>query len=75
MGIWEENHSRANAPWNGNTMTRGMEFGVSPIPESRRQMVDRARLFDIPTYRWLPAKSRLEAEYQIVLGNLQQMPV
>ena len=33
---------------------RGMEFGVSPFPESRRQMIDRGRLFDVPTYRWIP---------------------
>jgi len=32
MGIWEENHSRTNAPWNGKTVTRGMEFGVTPMP-------------------------------------------
>ena len=58
MGIWEENFSRTHAPWNGQTLTRGMEFGVSPMAESRRQMVDRGRLFGVPAYRWLPAKSR-----------------
>ena len=35
MGIWEENHSRTAAPWNGRTLTRGLEFGVSPMPEKR----------------------------------------
>ncbi len=64
LGIWEENHSRTHAPWNGETLTRGMEFGVSPIPESRREMIDRSRLFGVPTYRWLPAKSRAEVEYR-----------
>ena len=61
MGIWEENHSRRLPPWNGDTLTRGMEFGVSPFPETRRQMVDRGSLFDVPTYRWLPAKGRVKA--------------
>ena len=56
LGIWEENHSRRGAPWNGGTLTRGMEFGVSPMPETRRAMIDRGRLFDVPTYRWIPAK-------------------
>jgi hypothetical protein len=42
-----------------------MEFGVSPFPESRCAMVDRRRLFDVPTYRWLPAMSRQEVEYWI----------
>jgi hypothetical protein len=63
MGIWEEIRSRQDGPWNGRTITRGMEFGVSPIPESRRAMIDRGSLFDVPAYRWLPAKSRLAVEY------------
>ena len=63
LGIWEENHSRLAAPWNGETLARGMEFGVSPFPETRRQMVDRGTLFGVPTYRWLPAGGRLEARY------------
>jgi len=65
MGIWEENCSRRQTPWNGCCITRGMEFGVSPFPESRREMVDRGRLFDTPTYRWLPARGRQEVEYWI----------
>jgi hypothetical protein len=64
MGIWEENLSRTHAPWNGNTIARGMEFGVSPMPETRRQMIDRGRLFGVPTYRWLPARTRMEVEYR-----------
>lgn len=63
IGIWEENHSRHNAPWNGKTMTRGMEFGVSPIPEPRRKMIERGSLFGVPGYRWLPAKSVTTVEY------------
>jgi hypothetical protein len=63
LGIWEENCSRSHAPWNGRTLARGMEFGVSPMPESRRQMIERQRLFGVPTYRWLAARSRIELEY------------
>jgi len=66
LGIWEENLSRPSAPWNGASITRGMEFGVSPFPETRRQMIDRGRLFDTPTFRWIPAKSRVEVEYRAV---------
>ena len=58
MGIWEENRSRTHAPWNGKTIARGMEFGASPMPETRREMIERGRLFGAPCYRWLPAKSR-----------------
>ena len=74
MGIWEENRSRTNTPWNGVTIARGMEFGVSPMPETRREMVDRHRLFDVPTYRWIPARSRLAVEYQVVVRPAQSIP-
>lgn len=63
LGIWEENRSRANPPWNGNTLARGMEFGVSPMPETRRAMIERGRMFDTPCYRWLPAKGSASVEY------------
>jgi hypothetical protein len=66
MGIWEENQNRTHAPWNGETITRGMEFGVSPVPETRRAMIDRGTLFGVPGYRWVPAKSSIDAEYRIV---------
>jgi len=74
MGIWEENHSRVAPPWNGQTLTRGVEFGVSPFPETRRQMVDRRSLFDVPTYRWLPAKQRVEAEYWAITSSADCVP-
>jgi hypothetical protein len=74
LGIWQENCSRKNLPWNGRTTTLGMEFGVSPIPESRREMVDRGRLFDVPGYRWLPARGRLEAEYWVLTQSADHIP-
>ncbi len=74
LGIWEENHSRGNSPWSGRTLARGMEFGVSPLPESRREMVDRGRLFDTPTYRWLPANGRLQAEYWVLMQSAGDIP-
>ena len=74
MGIWEENHSRTDPPWNGKTLTRGMEFGVSPMPESRREMTDRSRLFGVPTFRWLPAKSQVEVEYYAVIRETDSIP-
>jgi hypothetical protein len=74
MGIWEENCSRVHAPWNGKTLARGMEFGVSPMPETRRQMVERGSLFGTPAYRWLPAKSRIEVEYRAVTARADAIP-
>jgi hypothetical protein len=72
MGIWEENHSRTHSPWNGETLTRGMEFGVSPFPEPRREMVDRGSLFGTRTYGWLPAKGTLQVEYLAATAQIDQ---
>jgi len=69
LGIWEENHCRQNPPWNGKTLTRGMEFGVSPIPEPRRQMVDRGSLFGERGYRWIPARSKVSVEYCLFIAE------
>ncbi len=67
LGIWEENHSREHPPWNGQALTRGMEFGVSPMAETRREMIDRGRLFGVPCYRWIGARQTLQVEYSAFL--------
>jgi hypothetical protein len=74
MGIWEENRSRQGPPWNGRALTCGMEFGVSPFPESRSQMVERSTLFDTRTFRWLPAKGRLDVEYSALALEADCIP-
>jgi hypothetical protein len=51
-----------------------MEFGVSPMPESRREMIARGTLFDVPAFRWIPARSRVTAEYWIVVGREPRVP-
>jgi hypothetical protein len=74
MGIWEENRSRPASPWNGREITRGMEFGVSPFPETRREMIERGHLFDTPTFRWIPARSQVTVEYRIVVLQASRVP-
>ena len=74
LGIWEENCSRPQSPWNGKAVTRGMEFGTSPFPESRREMVERARLLDTPTFKWLPAMGQLTATYWIRAAVTENIP-
>jgi hypothetical protein len=69
LGIWEENHSRQQSPWSGKTFTRGMEFGVSPFPESRRAMVERGGLFGENGFRWIPAGSRATVEYCLFIAE------
>src|SRR5256886_16291338 len=65
LGIWEENCSRQASPWDGKTVTRGMEFGASPFPQTRREMVDRNRVLDAAAYKWIASRGRLDAEYWI----------
>ena len=72
--IWEENSSRTASPWNGTVLTRGMEFGVSPFPETRRRMIERGRLFDTPAYRWLPARAEVTVEYWAVVRPAADVP-
>ena len=74
MGIWEENHSRTHSPWNRQTLARGMEFGMSPIPESRREMVERGWLFGAPTFGWLRAHERIEVEYWAMTIQVPRIP-
>jgi hypothetical protein len=67
LGMWEENCSRFAPPWDGETMAQGMEFGVSPFPETRREMIERKELFGVPAYRWLEARASARVEYRIDL--------
>ncbi len=70
LGIWEENFSRTHAPWNGRTLTRGMEFGVSPFPETRRAAIGRGPLFGERTIGWIPARSAVRVEYILFLCRI-----
>lgn len=74
LGTWDEQLARTAAPWNGATETRGMEFGVSPFPETRRQMIDRARLFGMPTYRWIGAHETITVNYYAFLRPAEGLP-
>ncbi len=70
VGIWIENCARQTPPWNGRTTTLGLEFGVSPMPETRRQMIDRGSLFGFPVYRWVAAKKSYSVSYSATLTGI-----
>lgn len=74
LGIWEENCSRRWSPWDSRTVTRGMEFGVSPFPESRVEMIERGKLLGERTFRWLPALGKLDVEYWVITQNGNTAP-
>lgn len=75
IGIWEENHSRQSPPWNGQTVTRGMEFGVSPMPETRRSMIERGSMFGVPAYVWAPAKKSIRVEYSAFVRAADRLDI
>lgn len=74
LGIWEENHSREHAPWNSRALTRGMEFGASPFPETRRAMIERRELYGVPAYRWIPARTKVHVEYYALITPAERIP-
>ena len=66
LGNWEENFSRDGKPWAGRTLARGMEFTNTPFPVGIRKAVSMGKFQGIPTYRWLPARSKVTVEYRIL---------
>jgi hypothetical protein len=42
---------------------RGMEFGTQPYDVPRREAITLNSMFGTPTYRWLPAKSKIESHF------------
>ncbi len=74
LGRWEENHCRTHAPWNGRALTCGLEFGASPMPETRRLMIERGGLFGVGGYRWIPGRARVTVDYCAFLGRAASIP-
>ena len=70
VGNWEENYGRTGTPWNGQTLTRGLEFANTPFPVGLRQAVDRGRFQGQPTFRWLPALGMVEVAFDILLAAI-----
>ncbi len=74
LARWEENHLRPWAPWNSDGFALGMEFGASPMVESRREMVQRGNMFNTPTFRWIPALSSRSVRYCAFLRVAASVP-
>ncbi len=74
LARWEENHLRTDMPWNGGGFACGMEFGVSPMAESRREMISRGSLFGVPSYRWIPARSTVRVTYCAFITTADVVP-
>ncbi len=72
LGDWQENRSNQTAPWNGEVVARGIEFGSSPFDEGLRKSVERGSLFDTPSYRWTGARQRLKQEFTVFLSEIPE---
>jgi hypothetical protein len=53
-------------------MARGLEFSTQPFDVPRRDAVQTGMLFDTPTYRWLPAKSKIETRYLLFYARVPE---
>ena len=60
---WEENKFRDGKPWDGKGLARGIEFGTTPFPWSRRDAVTKGTLHETPIYRWIDAKGKQSIDY------------
>lgn len=46
-------------------LSRGIEFGSQPFDVPRREAIGMGTLFGAPTYRWLPAKSKITTRFAV----------
>jgi hypothetical protein len=51
-----------NYPPSGK-LARGLEFATQPYDLPRREALQMNSMFDTPTYRWLPAKSKITSRF------------
>jgi hypothetical protein len=74
LARWEENRAAQTTPWNARTLALGLEFGASPMSETRRLMIERKSLFDVPAYRWMPAQTDVSVQYCAFVIPADKMP-
>jgi hypothetical protein len=72
VGNWEERHNRTQVPWFGKAFCRGLEFSTTPFAIPRRETIEQGPLFGEPTYRWLPAKSKAQVRFLILLFEVPE---
>jgi hypothetical protein len=72
LAIWEENHARRDAPWEGQVRARGMEFGTTPLPLGNEAVDARGPLFGRPTSRRIGANETLRAPWMLFVVAIPQ---
>ncbi len=68
--LWEENRARSAMPWQAREQVCAMEFGVSPLPVGREEMLRRGQIFATPTMARVPAGGEIGATYVMFLARL-----
>ena len=68
--IWDEYYNFDYAPWNSKAHARGIEFGNTPFGGPKREIIDRGKIFNTPTYRWIDAKSSYQICFIAALFNV-----
>ena len=68
LGMWEENLARAAKPWSGRTVTRGLEFGVSPFAHGKAPMLKLKSLRGTPVLAEVPAGGSLRKTFWLFLA-------
>jgi hypothetical protein len=59
-----------NYPAAREKMSRGLEFSTQPYDLPRREVVDMGRLFGMPTFKWLPAKTTLKVRFAMFYSRV-----
>jgi hypothetical protein len=60
-----------NSPPTGK-LARGLEFSTQPYDVPRREAIQTNSMFDTPTYRWLPARSKTGSRFLMFLTRTPQ---
>jgi len=69
LGNWEESYDRSAKPWSDQTLTRGLEFGLSPFAHGRARMQALQSLHNTPVLGKLePGESRKAVFHAFVAG-------
>ena len=56
----------------GKTLARGLEFSTQPYDVPRRESISLGTMFGAPTYRWLPAKSKISSRFLLFFTRVPE---
>ena len=72
MMVWEENRNLETPPWNGKSMTRGMEFGNTRIPGTAVEYFKHPEMYGTRTFGWFDGKEKKTARYVAFMANVPE---